>query len=278
MEPEETKETENTDEETEVSTPDPFGVDLSADAKAYEADEKIGEEGDVTDADVSGVIKDEIDKSDVVTDLQNKIADYSKNLKGQKDVITKLENKISELSSTKQPSAVEELFSDIKTSKDLTTEQREEMTDTEIALMDQNANLQKAMNKISQTISEKNKAGEEEKVENLNYSSRSEATKLATEAIKANPALSDNVSELTDKILLEFKEFNNDQITPDVLVTRMAKSLNNVNGYTPPKERETVATGGTNAVKSAGEKGQDPFGNDIIVEEASKNNDGNYQL
>lgn len=281
MDPEENKGEENKGAEDKgaESTPDQFGVNLDSKGVEVSTEEpKDGEDGGVTDADVSGVIKDEIDNSDVVTELQNKVADYSKNLKGQKDVIVRLENKIDELSKNNGAPKVDELFKDIKMSKDLTSEQREEMTDTEIALMDQNATTQKAMNKMYQSLAEKNKAGEDEKVENLNYSSRSEATKLATEAIKANPELAGSVSELTDKILLEFKEFNNDQITPDVLVSRMSKALNNVKGYVAPKEQETVGTGGTNAVKSGGADEKDPFGNDIIVEEANKSNDGNYKL
>jgi len=275
MDPKEENKEENKPEEQKQEA-DQFGVNLSDDGKEVVEEKKDDEE--ITDEDVKGIIKEDIENNDVVVELKNKLTEYSKNFKGQRDIIAKLENKVNELSTTKENSAVEELFSDIKSSKELTQDERDEMTDTEIALLDKTAMMQTAMNKMFQTMSDKNKAGETEKVENLNYSSRSEATRLATEAIKTNPTLAGDASELTDKILLEFREFNNDQITPDVLVTRMAKALNNVKGYIPPKEQESASTGGTNAVKSNGSSEKDPFGNDIIVEQANKNNQGNYSL
>ncbi len=276
MDPKEENKEENKTEEQKQEA-DQFGVNLDDEGKEAVTEEKKDDE-EVTDDEVNKIFKESVENNDVVVELKNKLAEYSKNFKGQRDIIAKLENKVNELSTTKENTAVEELFSDIKSSKELTSDERDEMTDTEIALLDKTAMMQTAMNKMFQTMSEKNKVGETEKVENLNYSSRSEATRLATEAIKTNPTLAGDASELTDKILLEFKEFNNDQITPDVLVTRMAKALNNVKGYIPPKEQESVPTGGTNAVKANGVNEKDPFGNEIIVQEANKNNDGNYQL
>lgn len=267
--------------EAEEIRQDSFGVNLDEQGNQINVEEppEPEKEDGISDDDVKDIIKEDIESNDVVVDLRNKVADYSKNLKGQNDVIGRLRSQIDELSKNtggaKEP---EEMFNNIKTSQDLTTEQREEMTETEIALMDQNATTQKAINEILRTLSAKNKAGEDEKVENLNYSSRSEATRLAEEAIKTNPSLAGNASELTDKILLEFKEFNNEQITPDVLISRMSKALNNVQGYTAPKEQESVPTGGTHPVKSGGSDEKDPFGNELLIEQATKSNDGNYQL
>ncbi len=270
------------DDKKEEAGADPFGIDITkATTEENPPEEKkdAPDNEDITDEDVNNVIKKSVEESDVVTNLQTKLDDYSKNLKGQNDIITKLENKIAELSNGgKKDTEIEVLFKEIKTSKDLTQEEREEMTPTEIALMDKNAETQKALNKMYETIALSKKNVEQEKVENLNYSSRMEAGRLAMEAIKTNPTLAQNAEELTDKILLEFREFNNDGITSDVLATRMSKALNNVEGYIPPREQATVPTGGTNPVQAGAGSATDPFGNEVIIAEANANNDGNYKL
>jgi hypothetical protein len=227
------------------------------------------------------------EKSNEVVALETKLEEYSKNLSGQNSVIDQLKQKIAVLESGGkggegdgeggEGDKPKVLFEEIKYSKDLPEEQREDMTETEIQLFDANARQQEAMNKMFETIQNSNKQVEDVKVENLNTTAQSEATKLAEEAFTANSELAKDAKELADKILVEFKEFNNENITPEKLQERMKKALNNVSGYTPPKEEVSNKDGG----KPAGGKGgndADPFGNQAIVDSVGKKSDGSYAL
>ncbi len=261
--------TEETKEEVKAPKEDQFGISFEEE-ETGEGKEKE-EEKDKGD-----------EKSAEVVALETKLQEYSTNLSGQGDVIKKLQDKISALEKggeSKEGAGEENvLFKDIKTSKDLTEEQREDMTETEIALFDANARQQEAMNKMFETINNQSKQSNDAKVDDLNSTARVEAIRLAEEAIKTSPELAVDSKELSDKIIVEFNEFNNEGLTAEKLIERMKKALNNVNGYTPPKEQETKTAQGKNAVKDGAGKGKDPFGVDAIVASVKSENKGDYSL
>ncbi len=262
---------------------DAFGSPVPQEGDTKTTDDSTKETGDKSG---DGKGEEGKEKSEKVIALETKLEEYSKNLSGQNGVIDTLKQKIAVLEAGGgkkddgkggEGDKPEVLFEEIKYSKDLTEEQRDDMTDTEIALFDANARQQEAMNKMYETIQAGSKATETEKVENLNTSAQTEATALAEEAYTANSELATDAKELADKILVEFKEFNNEGITPEKLKERMKKALNNVSGYKAPKEEENK--GGTG--KPAGAKGgddKDPFGNQAIVDSVGKKSDGSYAL
>lgn len=280
----EPKSTEDTgaDENKDAPQADQFGVVLNPDgleAKPEEAtDDKGGKEK--TDEEKKA---DDIANHPSVVALNDKIKEYGENLVGQRQAhdkeVSELKQKLADALAGKKPEGgeAEAMFKDIKFSKDLSDEQKDDMTDTEIQLFDQNAGLQTAMNKMFDAISNQTKQSEEAKVEDLNSSANVEASNLAAEAIKINPELATDAKELTDKIIVEFNEFNNEGISPDKLVERMKKALNNVSGYTPPKEQEKKPSG-KNPVKSGSAGAGDPHGIDGIVASVNTDNKGEYNL
>jgi len=266
----------NQDGSGEAPVVDQFGVSIDKEGMDIPQEDSVKEEK-----------KEETkEKTPEMVALETKLDDYSKNLSGQNDIISSLKEKIAVLEAgggtKKEDGKTTEgenvLFKEIKYSKDLTQDERDDMTDTEIKLFDSNATQQEAMNKMFQTIAEGNKSKESAKVEDLNSSANVEAKRLAEEAIKTNPDLAKDSKELADKIIVEFNEFNNIGITPEKLVERMAKALKNVNGYTPPKEQEIKGGNGNQPVKKGAGAGDDPFGINKIVEGVNKGNDGSYSL
>lgn len=269
-------------EETTIPTADQFGVTLNPDGTEISQEKTIKKEGE---EDKDGKKKEDEgkEKTPEMVALETKVEEYSKNLIGQNDVISKLQAKIATLEAGGGKKEVEDsenvLFKDIKTSKELTEEQRDDMTETEIALFDANATQQEAMNKMFKAIQSGQKMQEDAKVLDLNASANIEAKKLAEEIIKISPELAKDTNELRDKIIVEFNEFNNEGITADKLAERMKKALNNVNGYTPPKEQEKKAGGsGKNVVKDGAGGSSDPFGVDAIVASVNRDNKGEYSL
>lgn len=262
-------------------TEDNFGVKIDSEGsdvpQGGTTEEGEGKKGDGK--------KEEIEKTPEVIALEVKLEEYGKNLSNQGQVIADLKAKIKVESEKKgetkegDEAEADVMFKDIKTSKDLSDEEKENMTEAEIAMFDRNAGLETAMNKMFETMQKRQKQTEEAKVEDLNSSAQVEAGELADEAIKANPELAKDATELKDKIIVEFNEYNNEGITPDILKARMKKALNNLEGYTPPKEQEEK--GGSKAggaVKKSGDGKTDEFGIDKVVSSVKKSNDGNYDF
>lgn len=199
-------------------------------------------------------------------------AEYGGNLSGQRDVIDKLEKKIDALSkgTAAEGEDANVLFKkeDIKWSKDLTKEQRDEMTETEIKQMDEIAGMKESQNKI---FAQLNKDGKTETAvadiqgwvkDSARELSRGEDGKLNT--------------ELANQIIESVKQFALEGLTEDQVKERVANAAKLVPDYKAPKEQggkkgKTVAAGGA---------ADDPFGVDAVVAnvQKGKNNKGSYQL
>lgn len=153
------------------------------------------------------------------------------------------------------------LFKNIKRSKDLTDEEREGMTETEIKQMDSIADMQEGMNKMASMLGKKETAN----VEDRNKAVRTLATTLAKESSGKDD------TELANQIIENFNLFDQTKIPADKVEEFVKRAATQVSTYKPPKEQKRVSGA---PVKKGGDGGTDPFGVDAIVEEASKRSTG----
>lgn len=198
--------------------------------------------------------------------------EYGGNLAGQREVIKRLENQIREFSeggAEKKEETPDLPFPEIKWSKDLTDEERGEMTDTEIKQMDEIAKLQQMKNDEAILDSKKAKEAETQKVESLESSVKS----IAMEIARGESDGKDNV-ELANQIIESAKLFNLQGLDMDTLKARIASARALLPDYTPPKEQEKP----NGAPVKTGVNPSDPHGVEKFVEQARTDNDGSYDL
>lgn len=201
--------------------------------------------------------------------------EYGGNLSGQREVIKGLQDKIDALTKGKGGEGAGDgeedvLFKkeDIKWSKDLTKEEREEMTETEIKQMDEIATLKEAQNKIYAEGKKKERDGVKEKVEDLNSLVKNTAKELA----KKEDGTVD--TDLANQIIESTKQFNLEGLDEATVKARVETARKLLPDYQPPKEQITKK----GKPVDGGKPTDDPFGVDAIVEEASKGSDGKYSL
>lgn len=209
---------------------------------------------------------------DQITQLSTDKGSMGTNLSKQGEIIKDLSKTIENLKSgkTETPEGDNVLFKDIKFSKDLSDEERDDMTDTEIKQMDTIAEMQTTHNRLYSESVAKEKESQTKQVEDVN----STIKELATE-ITMGEDEKPNV-EMANKVIESFKSlgFNIDGKTKDELKKLVEISAKEIPDYKPAKENKKVTT---KTVK-AGATPDDPFGNNAIVEEATKAKDGNYSL
>jgi hypothetical protein len=167
------------------------------------------------------------------------------------------------------------LFKEIKTSKDLTKEQKEEMTDTELAQFDEIATLKGGMNQLAsmiagmKTTTEEKPAGDKpedktQAVENLQKLVKDTAKELAGDDV--------NMANL---IIESSKQFSFEGLNDEQAKERVLAAAKLLPDYKPAKER-TVKPG-----KPAGSGGtdKDPYNIDKIVDEVHNTKEsGAYSL
>lgn len=157
-------------------------------------------------------------------------------------------------------------FKEIKTSKDLTDEEKDEMTDAEIKALDESALLKETINKMSRDLAEAKKGGASEAVD-VNKTVKESALELASDDV-----------DVANKIIEAFNgmKFNTEGLTAEEIAERVGVVAGTVKGYTPPKEDKTTIGKGKVVKKGTG---TDPHGVDKIVEEvAEKKTGGTYSL
>lgn len=205
---------------------------------------------------------------------ENGRKEYGTNLKGQGDVIRTLKSKIAELEGKGKEggAAVDVLYKpeDIKWSKDLTKEQRDEMTEAEIKQMDEIAALKEAQNKMYAALQKGEKKDGEEEVPDIQSWVKEEAKELSRgEGGHLN-------TELANQIIEAVKMFNLEGLDEKAVRERVGMAAKHVPDYKPPKEQKRTAGG--KPVVQEGDKKDDPFGVDAIVEGVGKGSDGSYAL
>ena len=228
--------------------------------KKEEGDKGGGEEG-----------KEKLTPTQQVAELSRKLGEYAEkerswgetqkskdeNIRAMKDSIKKLETQIKD---GKGEEKGEELFKDIKTSKDLTADQKEEMTDTEIKQMDEIAALKQGMNNLANMIK---KGGEK------NEGGQLDVNNIVRETAKE---LAKGDKDTANLIITSIKKFNLEGLSEEEIVARVGEAALLLPNYKKPKEQVS----GKGGKAAGGGNDNDPFGVDKIVDEvhAKKENKG----
>lgn len=210
-----------------------------------------------------------------IAELSRKIGEYAEkerswgetqkskdeNIRAMKESIKRLEAQVGNKKETagNEGGEAEVLFKEIKTSKDLTDEQKEEMTDTEIKQMDEIASLKQGMNNLASLI--KKGQGGEKKDGQVDIQSTVKET--AKELAQGN-------KELANQIIESVKKFNLEGLGEEDIAARVMEAAKLVPDYKPPKEQTNKGgkpAGGTN--------NSDPHGVDKVIEEVFKKKENN---
>lgn len=210
---------------------------------------------------------------DQVTKLSEDKGSMGANLSKQNEIIKNMEKTINDLKEGKidlKGVEADVLFKDIKWSKDLTAEEREDMTETEIKQMDIIADMQTKQNQMYAENQKKEKENQNKVAEDVNSTVKSHASELAKgEDGKVNV-------DMANQIIESFKalSFNIEGKTAEDIKKLVEISAGQVPNYKAPKEQTTVKTKTVTDTKT----GDDPFNIDDIVDEATKPANGNYSL
>lgn len=201
-------------------------------------------------------------------EIQKVKDEYGGNLSGQREVIKGLEAKIEALGKGKatEEGGEEDVIykkEEIKWSKDLTKEEKDDMTDTEIKQMDEIARMKEAQNKLYSAQVKASKGAETAKVTDLNSLVQATAKELA----------GGNV-ELANQIIENSKQFSFEGLSEAAVKERVANAAKLLPDYKPAKEQPSK--NGAPVKKASADT--DPFGVDKIVEEATKKTAGSYAL
>lgn len=155
-------------------------------------------------------------------------------------------------------------FKEIKTSKDLTDDEKDEMTDAEIRSLDEMAVLKQTINQQARDLA-KSKGGDGA----VDVSQTVKDTALV---------LGDNDAETANKIIEAFNgaKFNTKDMTADEVQKAVALVAGTITGYKPPKEDSIRPGTGKPAVNGTKE---DPYGvNKIVQQVAKQTTSETYQL
>ena len=210
-----------------------------------------------------------------VVALKNQIEDikkeYGGNLSGQREVIDRLNDEIKAMKDGGSTEGEEKpaLFDDIKWSKDLTKEEKEEMTDTEIKQMDEIARMQEAQNKMYADQQSQAQQAESQKVDDLQQTVKSISKELAT----GEDGQVD--TNLANQIIESSKQFNLEGLDQATLRSRIETARTLLPNYEAPKEQPKAPD--APPVKTD-EAPKDAFDTDAIIEEATSGQEGNYTL
>lgn len=203
--------------------------------------------------------------------LETKHKELGSNLKNQGDIIAEKDKKLKEFLKT-APVPSEKLPwkpEDLRTSKELTDDEKDEMTAGELKLWDERAAMRAKENKAAEEAARKELLGENEENTEERVKGDDLKTLIATEIGALSGGDAERLRELTEAVaLLNLSGLTAEQVKERV---KMAERL--LPNYTPPKEQ---AKGQGGAVKNGGEA--DPFNVTKIIEESRGGNKGDYSL
>jgi chromosome segregation ATPase len=153
------------------------------------------------------------------------------------------------------------LFKDIKRPTDLTKEEREKLTPTEAALMDQVATMQEGMNKLFERLEKGDQA-------------RTGVDPAATVKELAKDLAGGN-REMANQIIEQFNglKFSLDGLSEEEILDRVKIAAGKVPTYKPPQDQQTGT--GAPVKKSPADASPDVA---KAQEAASKNRSGDYAL
>lgn len=150
-------------------------------------------------------------------------------------------------------------FKEIKTSNDLTDDEKDEMTDAEIKALDEMAVLKQTINQQARDLA-KAKGGDG--AVDVNATVKANALELAGDD-----------AEVANKIIEAFNgaKFNTAEMTAEEVQKAVALVANTVTGYKAPKE-DAIRPGAGKPV--VGGTKDDPYGVNKIVQQAAKQSTG----
>ena len=234
---------------------------------------KVEDKKEEGDKGGEGEGKEKLTPTQQVAELSRKLGEYAEkerswgetqkskddNIRAMKDSIKRLEDKIKGGKGEGEEKG-EELFKDIKTSKDLTAEQKEEMTDTEIKQMDEIAALKQGMNNLAGMIKKGGEKGDGGQLD-VNNIVRETAKELAK-----------GDKDTANLIIASVKKFNLEGLSEEEITARVGEAALLVPTYKKPKEQVS----GKGGKAAGGGNDTDPYGVDKIVDEvhAKKENKG----
>ncbi len=186
---------------------------------------------------------------------------YGSNLSGQRKIIDELNATIKSLQEGKKEEIEEGLYKkeDIKWSKDLSKDEKDDMTENEIRQMDEIASMKVAQNKMFKDMKKEVKDITPEPLD-INKIVREKALELSKKDEVEDEALANKIIESYN----HFK-FDTAGLSAEDVMQRVVLSAKSVPEYTPIVEKSVVTPG--SSVKNETDK-KDPFGIDKIVEEA----------
>lgn len=212
-------------------------------------------------------------KDENIKEMRNKLKDLEQRNKqsgGQKD-----QNKGDE--GGEGDKGVEQsgkVFEEIKTSSDLSQEEKDEMTDTEIKQYDEIASLKQGMNQLAGVMTQnQGQQGQQGQQEGEEEGGDTSETKEAVKTKAQELAKGD--TEQANKIIEAFNnmKFDLSKLTEDEIKERVEIASKNATGKKGPKEQSSPKGG---AVKGGSK--EDPHGVDKIVEEATSGEEGTFSL
>lgn len=190
------------------------------------------------------------------------------NIRAMREAIKRLEKQVGGGKKADEGGDREVLFKEIRTSKDLKAEEKEDMTETELKQFDEIAELKSGMNELFKGIKsirgEKADEGDGGKTDHT-QTAREHALSIAG-----------GDKDIANQIIESYNEFNNDGLSEEQVKARIEKAAKLVPNYTPPKE-QTKKPG--SAVKGDGGSGTDPWGVDSIIKDVEESRKGgSYNL
>jgi len=185
---------------------------------------------------------------------------YGNNLSGQRKIIDELNATIKSLKEGKKEEVEEGLYKkeDIMWSKDLTKEERDNMTDNEIRQMDEIASMKVAQNKMFKDMKNEVKVLTPEPLD-INKIVREKALELSKKDEIEDEIVANKIIESYNNL-----KFDTTGLSAQDVIQRVVLSAKSVPEYTPAKENSVVTP--SSPVKNETDK-KDPFGVDKIVEE-----------
>lgn len=244
-----------------------FGEPVKKEEAKIEApQEEGGDKGvDTVDKDKGG---EKLTPTQQIADLSRKLGEYAEkerswgetqkskdeNIRAMKESLEGLKKQLGDKKVEGEGSPV--LFKDIKTSKELTEAEKEDMTDSEIKQFDEIAGLKTALNQLAGMMGKKETKTEEAGID-VNATVRETAKELAG-----------NDKPLANQIIESFNllKFSTEGLTEEGIAERVKLAAQKVPNYKPPKEQATGAGG----KPAGGGDNADPHGVDKVVDEVFK--------
>jgi hypothetical protein len=219
----------------------------------------------------SGPETDPLEKNPLVVELRKQVAqaDLDKksiggNLSKQNKIIADLQEKIANIEAGKNSDTPEVPNKDIKRSKDLSQDDRDDMTQKEIELMDKLADAQEKENKA---FLESQKGKKEEKDDESDDNSGQPDMKKLETTVREEALLMTGDREMANELIKKFNQFSgNEKLDDKGIKERLVEASKLVSGFTQRPTRQI------NGKANDGNKGS--IVDDIIAQHEAKPKEG----